>query len=132
MLAVHVALSQHFTQRVFMMASTASSSHSSSLLSTESVTESVDDSDESEEEESHETSEESRAESGMISLLDRLRSPTASDLARKRKVHCNPPTGKRRSSGRHGMQEPKIKPSQRVSEFPNEELTVSALDRLFR
>ena len=131
MLAVHVALSQHFTQRVFMMASTASTSHSSSLLSTESVTESVDDSDESEEEESHETSEESRAESGTISLLDRLRSPTASDLARKRKVHCNPPTGKRRSSGRHGMQEPKIKPSQRVSEFPNEELTVSALGRLF-
>ena len=72
----------------------ASGSRSSSILSTESVTESADESDVSEEEESHETSGESRAESETISLLDRLRSPTASDLARKRKVHCNPPTGK--------------------------------------
>ena len=51
----------------------------------------------------------------MISVLDRLYSPTASDLARKWKVHCNLPTGKQRSSGRHKMKEPKIKPSQRVS-----------------
>ena len=109
----------------------ASSSHSSSVLSTESVAESIDDSDESDIDEEDEASGESRAESGTISLLDRLKSPTPSDLARKRKVHCNPPTGKRRSSGRHGMKEPKIKPSQRVSEFPNEELTVSALGRLF-
>ena len=71
----------------------ASGSCSSSVLSTESVTESIDESDVSEEE-SHETSGKSRAELETISLLDRLRSPTASDLARKRKVHCNPPTGK--------------------------------------
>ena len=58
----------------------ASGSRSSSALSTESVTESID---KSEKEESHETSGESRAESESISLLDRLRSPTASDLARK-------------------------------------------------
>ena len=58
---------------------------------------------------SHKTSEESRAELGTISLLDRLRSPNSSDLARERKIHCNPPVGKRRFSGRHGLQEPKIK-----------------------
>ena len=109
----------------------ASSSHSSSVLSTESVAESIDDSDESDIDEEDEANGESRAESGTILLLDRLKSPTPSDLARKRKVHCNPPTGKRRSSGRHGMKEPEIKSSQRVSEFPNEELTVSTLGRLF-
>ena len=102
----------------------ASSSRSSSILSTESFVESGDDSDESEEEAGEDSS---RA----VSLLDRLKSPTASDLSRKRKVHCNPPTGKRRSSGRHGMKEPKIKPSHRVSEFPDEELSVSAVGRLF-
>ena len=104
----------------------ASGSSSSSVLSTELVTEFIDESDVSEEGKSHKTSGESRADLETISFLDRLRSPTASDLARKRKVHCNPPTGKRRSSGRHGIQEPKIKPSQRVSEFPDEILTVSA------
>ena len=68
----------------------ASGSHSSSVLSTELVLTS----DLSEEEERHETSGDSRAESETIPLLDRLR---ASDLARKRKVDCNPPTGKQRS-----------------------------------
>ena len=107
------------------------SSCSSTVLSTELVAEYIDDSDESDIDEEEEVSGESRAESGTILLLDRLKSPTPSNLARKRKVHCNPPTGKRRSSGRHGMKEPEIKSSQRVSEFPNEELTVSTLGRLF-
>ena len=70
-------------------------------------------------------------QSKIVSLLDRLKAPRASDLARKRKVHSNPPLGKKRSSGRVGAKEPKIKPSQRVSEFPNEELVVSAVGRLF-
>ena len=99
----------------------ASSSRSSSIVSTESFVESGDDSEE-------EASEDS---SRAVSLLNRLKSPTASDLSRKRKVHCNPPMEKRRSYGRHGMKEPKIKPSQRVSEFSNEEISVSAVGRLF-
>ena len=32
-----------------------------------------------------------------VSLLDRLRAPALSELSRKRKVHANPPTGKKRS-----------------------------------
>ena len=68
----------------------ASTSRSSSVLSTKSVAESVDDSDKSD---IDETSVEPRAESGMTSLLGRLKSPT-SDLARKKKVHGNPLTGK--------------------------------------
>ena len=57
------------------------------------------------------------------SLLSHLR---ASDLARKRAVHRNPPpAGKRRSRGR-GANEPKsVTPRQRVSEHPGEWLTVS-------
>ena len=31
----------------------------------------------------------------VLSLLDRLKSPTTSNLPRKRKVLCNPPQGKR-------------------------------------
>ena len=63
------------------------------------------------------------------SLLSRLRSPTASELSRPWKVHKNPPPkGKRRSKGRgsSNSSDPDIPPSKRVSEFPNELLTVSA------
>ena len=65
------------------------------------------------------------------SILDRHREPSKSDLSRKRKINSNPPSGKRRSSGSYGLKEPKVKPSQRVSEFPNELLIVSAVGRLF-
>ena len=60
------------------------------------------------------------------SILDRLKSPTPSAVNRKRKVHVNPPpTGKRRARG-EGASEPKsVRPSQRVSEFSKEHLTVS-------
>ena len=59
------------------------------------------------------------------SLLDRLRSPTSSELARKRKVDRNPPKGKRRSRGL-GLSDPKsITPQQRVNAFKGEYLTVS-------
>ena len=52
----------------------------------------------------------------VVSLLSRLRLPTASDLGRKRKTASNPPNGKRRSRGA-GVNEPKnIHPSQRVRE----------------
>ena len=39
------------------------------------------------------------AEPPVISLLDRLKPETPSVLGRKRAIHCNPPTGKKRSSG---------------------------------
>ena len=62
------------------------------------------------------------------SLLGTLRSPRPSDLARKRKIHFNPPAGRKRSwagtsAGKH---DPKtVTPSQRALEFPGEQLTVS-------
>ena len=64
------------------------------------------------------------------SLLDTLRSPRPSDLARKRKIHTNPPpVGKKRSqagtsAGR--KHNPKtVTLSRRASEFPDEHLTAS-------
>ena len=57
--------------------------------------------------------------------MDRLRSPTSSKLARKRKVDRNPPKGKRRSRGL-GLSDPKsITPQPRVNAFKGEHLTVS-------
>ena len=63
------------------------------------------------------------------SLLSRLRSPTASELSRPRKVHKNPPPKRKKRSkggGSSNSSDPDIPPSKRVSEFPNELLTVSA------
>ena len=70
--------------------------------------------------------------SNTFSLLDRLKYPRPSELSRNRKVHCNPPPpkGKKRSSGARGLNDPHVPPSKRVSEFPNEQLVVSA-GRLF-
>ena len=65
----------------------------------------------------------------VASLLEKLRSPCASELARKRKIDANsaPPTGKKRSTQNVRKFVPKsVRPSQRVSEFPGEELTESA------
>ena len=52
----------------------------------------------------------------VVSLLDRLRSPTPSDLARKRKVQSNPPVGMKRSNkGSNSVFVPKsITPYDRV------------------
>ncbi len=62
-----------------------------------------------------------------VSFVDRLRCPKPSELARKRKVACNPPPrGKRKSYGGRGTSGPKsITPRQRASEHPEECLTVS-------
>ena len=60
-------------------------------------------------------------------LLQRLKAPKKSDLCRKRKIQSLPPIGKKRASG---LKEPKVLPTQRVSEFPGEQLSVS-LGRLF-
>ena len=63
-----------------------------------------------------------------VSLLDKLRGPALSELSRKRKVHANPPTGKKRSLAQTASKfDPQsIKSLQRASVFPGEYLVVSA------
>ena len=69
----------------------------------------------------------SSSSSTSTSILDRLRAPRASDLARKRKVKANPPLGKRRCSARGSGSELKtVTASERVKKHPNESLVVSA------
>ena len=60
------------------------------------------------------------------SLLEKLRCPKPSELARKTKVQQNSsPKGKRRARG-HGTFDPKsVTPAQRVKEFPEESLCIS-------
>ena len=69
----------------------------------------------------------SATESETTSLL---RSPTLSDLSRKRRIDANPPPlGRKRASGQalHAKYVPKsITPTQRAREFPDEHLIVSA------
>ena len=60
----------------------------------------------------------------VISLLSRLKYPAKSDLSRKGKIQHNPPKGKKRSSTHH-KKDPKVKASEHVKEFPNENLAVS-------
>lgn len=43
----------------------------------------------------------------------------------------NPPCGKKRSSGSYALKDPKVQPSQRVREFPDEKFAVNALGKLF-
>ena len=71
--------------------------------------------------------EEEQARTKVVSLLDRLRSPTAADIARARKIKTNsePPRGKRRCRGALSSDPKGVTPSQRVREFENEALTVS-------
>ena len=61
----------------------------------------------------------------VVSLLDRLKSPTSADIARRRKTKTNdPPLGKR-PCRRALTSDPKgVTPSQRVKEFENKSLTV--------
>ena len=62
----------------------------------------------------------------VVSLLDRLKSPTPADISRKRKIKKNaPPKGKRRCRGSL-LSDPKgVTPFQRVREFSEESLIVS-------
>ena len=69
-------------------------------------------------------------EQKRVSLLDRLKAPTASDLARKRKVHSNPPHGKAKVIWLSWTKRTQDK-TVTESEFSNEELIVSAVGRLF-
>ena len=62
------------------------------------------------------------------SLLDVLKAPQASELARKRKIDSNPPVGKKRQ----GSSEPKsVSAKDRVNEFTDECLTVDRSGKLF-
>ena len=58
------------------------------------------------------------------SLLSRLKSPTASALARKRKVPSNPPIGRKKSKGSSSFNPKTVVPADRVKLYPNEYLKV--------
>ena len=64
---------------------------------------------------------------GVRTIINCLRSPVPSQLARKRKKHSNPPTGvKKRTTTVKAVYEPKsVTPTSWVREFPGEDLTVS-------
>ena len=69
----------------------------------------------------------SSTQSPALSLLDKLCPLKTSELSRKRKVQENPSKGKCRRLPRESQSDPKsVTPSQRVREFPTEQLTVSA------
>ena len=60
------------------------------------------------------------------SLMDSLRTPTASELSRKWKIDCNkPPKGKKRSRGTCSSDPKFITPEQRVKQHPKECFSVS-------
>ncbi len=68
------------------------------------------------------------ADSGRVitSLLDRLKSPEPSHLARKRTITGNmPPVGKKRGKGATAGDPKSVSPAERVKAYPNEPLTVS-------
>uniref|UniRef100_A0A1X7UYG9 U1-type domain-containing protein n=1 Tax=Amphimedon queenslandica TaxID=400682 RepID=A0A1X7UYG9_AMPQE len=63
-----------------------------------------------------------------VFILDKLKSPTPSDLHRKRKMKSYPPHGLKKSSttSSSSASEPKsVSPSQRVKEYPAEPFKVS-------
>ena len=59
-----------------------------------------------------------------VSLLDRLRSPTPSDLARKRRIPCNPPKGTKKGKGTVASEPQNVSPHDRVKQFPDDHLSV--------
>ena len=76
--------------------------------------------------EDYDTDTESEETGTVASLLDRLKSATAADIARPRKTKRNdPPRGKRRCKGAVSSDPKGVTPQQRVREFTNESLTVS-------
>ena len=62
----------------------------------------------------------SSASVDVPSLLDKLKSPTVSNLARKRIVKTNPPKGHKRCKGGVISEPHSISPSSRIREYPNE------------
>ena len=73
------------------------------------------------------TSSSQSSDTDCKSLLDTLRQPAPSDLARKRRVAVNPPIGaKRRTSQAKVKSEPaRISPRQRLLEFKDEPFIIS-------
>ena len=70
-------------------------------------------------------------EQAVSSLLEKLRSPTSSTLAQKRKLtKNNPPTGCKKGKGAAAAEPQSITPESRLREFPDEYLRVSS-GRLF-
>ena len=74
--------------------------------------------------------EEAEVEAGpstkVVSLLDRLRSPTSAEIARKRKIKANPPPkGKRRCKGTLTSDPKGVTPNQRVRELSEEPFSIS-------
>ena len=67
-----------------------------------------------------------REASATSTILNRLKSPTASDLARKRKVQCNLPKHGKSFHPPKSKSNPKnVTASARLTEFPGENFTVS-------
>ena len=64
-------------------------------------------------------------EQQVVSLLDRLKQPQSSTLARKRKIAVNPPKGMKRSKGVTVNDPKSVCASDRVRSYPNEPLSVS-------
>ena len=65
--------------------------------------------------------------STQLTLPDRLKSPTLSDLARKRKLAsnpANPPKGMKRGKGALSHEPQSVTPSQRMREFPGKNVSV--------
>ena len=92
-------------KHVKQYAGSSSSSGTSAVYASTSTEAQMSDSvSDSENEGQPESSEKLRT----VSILDRLQEPSKSDLTRKRKIHSNPPSGKRRSSGSYGLKEPKV------------------------
>ena len=58
------------------------------------------------------------------SLLDLLRSPTPSDLARKRRIPCNPPKGIKKGKGTVASEPQNVSPHDRVKRIPDDHLSV--------
>ena len=54
--------------------------------------------------------------SEVVSLMNRLRAPTKSDLTRKRKIATNPPKGKRTCRGEATTDPKGVTPAQRLKE----------------
>ena len=58
----------------------------------------------------------------VASIVSRLRSPTPSDLSRKRKVPSNPPKGTKKGKGNVSSEPLNVSIADRVREFPGEHL----------
>ena len=65
------------------------------------------------------------------SVLSLLRAPKASDLARKRKIASNPPSGKKKSKGPVASEPSNVDARDRLKQFPDELFKVASGNKLF-